>query len=31
MVRIMTNSTCDLTQDLVEKHHITVVLMYINV
>jgi DegV family protein with EDD domain len=31
MIRIVTDSTCDLPQDLIIEHHITVVPMYINV
>jgi DegV family protein with EDD domain len=31
MIRIVTDSTCDLPQELVEKHHITVIPLYINI
>ena len=30
-IRIVTDSTCDLSRELIEKHHITVIPMYIHV
>jgi len=30
-IRIVTDSTCDLPQELIQKHHISVIPMYINV